>query len=466
MNIRSISMYGVQNAFIPCGVCKECRDTQKAAWSFRLRCELEELVKRGWWLGFCTLTYNDYSMPHFPRVLLNDWAEYDITPMCFDKSIPRQWLIDLRQWLIRTYDCVKRKNELGEIVKDDAIRYLLCCEYGEHTKRCHHHFLMALPSVCPPQEVFKNIHESWKYGFVFPKDFYGGLDGHGYQHKPFVVDCVSAAAAYAAKYVCKDLAFFESFNRRDFKSWVTIPAVEGFVDEKTVKLSDYLPFHMQSKSLGRAFVESLDDAKKLELLRNGCGFVGSPKLQHLPTYMRNKLLYTNYYFYNKDGVRTIRRKPTDFFRRNYSLIFEDKVKFYHEQINKFFDSGNLRFACQDDSKDYQKTKSKIASYNLDYLAKFYAAFGGVSASCCYDVPFSDFWFSRYQVEEDSTAIYEVEFPKERNFLNFPTLVELHENLNKFMNLSFRCQKNRLVLTDKMSLDDERKINKVRDFFKG
>lgn len=330
MKIKSISAYAPKEAFIPCGECYECRAVQRSAWTFRLRVELEELVKRGWWLGFVTLTYNDSYLPHIPRALLRYSAEEKYPnemPMCFSKEHCRSFLTSLRQYLTRVYDCVtryaKQPDGTRKLIKDDKLRFMLCSEYGEHTHRCHYHFLLALPPHVPALNVFEFIHEKWDKGFVFPKEFSGGLDGHNYEHKPFVVDSVISACAYVSKYVCKDLAFFESFDRSDFQRQFEIEENE-FVDHEIVRLSDYMPFHMQSKSLGLSFVQSLSDSKKLEYLRDGVSFVGAEKLIHLPVYIRNKLIFDNYYIVDSDGNRLCRRKANDFLIRHYEEIYETK----------------------------------------------------------------------------------------------------------------------------------------------
>ena len=139
MSIKSVSVYAPKALYIPCGECFECRGVQRSSWTFRLRAELEPLVKRGWWLGFVTLTYNDEHLPHMPRVLLKGLSKLDEMPMCFSKVDCRAFIESLRQWLKRKYQAVKKycyvKNK-GKVISkklqyDDALRYMLCSEFGE-----------------------------------------------------------------------------------------------------------------------------------------------------------------------------------------------------------------------------------------------------------------------------------------------------------------------------------------------
>ena len=51
-SIKSVSNLSSKYAFVPCGQCPSCRNVKRNSWVFRLRVEFEELVKKGWQVGF------------------------------------------------------------------------------------------------------------------------------------------------------------------------------------------------------------------------------------------------------------------------------------------------------------------------------------------------------------------------------------------------------------------------------
>ena len=116
--------------------------------------------------------------------------------MCFSKEDIRRFHTDLRYWLER------EKGAKGV----HRYKWMTCAEYGEHTKRCHYHTLLCVPKFVEARELFEKVNELWtEKGFIFPKNFEGGVDSHGYSHKPFVVDSVEKASGYCSKYISKDI---------------------------------------------------------------------------------------------------------------------------------------------------------------------------------------------------------------------------------------------------------------------
>ena len=98
-------------SFVPCGKCEECRDSQKSQWTFRLRSELDYCKSKGWHIGFFTLTYNDAHLPHIPRVLFEDEAQY--RPLsCFSRYDVRTFIDNIR----------KRVNERFKV---KSLRYMV-----------------------------------------------------------------------------------------------------------------------------------------------------------------------------------------------------------------------------------------------------------------------------------------------------------------------------------------------------
>lgn len=459
--VKNISMYAPEVANICDPESFRGRQVHQASWTFRLRAEFEKLVNNGWWVAFCTLTYNNDCLPHIPKIFCKYPDKYpDKMPACFCKDDVRKFIIDLRQWAIRNFDACKRVDkESGELIKDDAPRYMICCEYGEHTQRPHMHALFCFPPCVPKQDVFNYIHESWDKGFVFPRKSDGGLDGKGYFHKPFVVTSVGSAVSYCSKYVCKDLKFFESFNRADFRKFFDVEPNE-FCEEVHLKLSDYMPFHMQSKSLGLSFIDGLSDEQKLEYMANGVSFVGNKSNLFLPVYLKNKLIFNNYYIVDADGKRLCRRKANKFFNDYKRIIYEEKVKYTQELVETWRNSIDFALASRLLGFDISAIKTRLDRFDSHYLAQDIVSYYGVNPLFCADVDRVDFWFSRYQCIETKTKIIEVDW------IGAPRVDELYlQDINTFVNFCFDFD--RLITSDneKEKLQLLRKDNYYIDMYR-
>ena len=78
MPINASSPFAPKELFIPCGNCTECRQVYRTGWRIRLQHDLETYVKKGWKIGFFTITYNQNNLPVLPDNLLNNPS--DIVP--------------------------------------------------------------------------------------------------------------------------------------------------------------------------------------------------------------------------------------------------------------------------------------------------------------------------------------------------------------------------------------------------
>ena len=418
--IKSHSSIGLTSAFIPCGKCPDCRKLMQAGWGFRLRAELETLQRKGWWFAFCTLTYNDKCLPRLPFFMVKDEfrEKYKNFP-CFSKSDVKNFVNDLRQFLIRKYDCVRRiDKETKKVVKDEALRFMLCSEHGEATQRPHYHFIIGLPSIVPPRVVYDYIKERWNYGFVFPRCFEGGKDSHGYTHSPFVVDCLAKSCVYTAKYVCKDLSYIEKLDFDELNKEVEIKG------EKK-RLRDYMPFHYQSRGLGASYVNGLQEHEALKMLTVGASFVGEGKPVPLPLYLRNKLIFDNKYIIDADGKRLCLRQANEFFIQHYKELFALKRKTCEGMLL------NWQFI------DIERIFDKVVCYNLRYykqlldgagrdLPSDIAAFWGVHVAESKNIEPSLFWLSRYDFDIVDNKYYN------RDLSRAPRLdVAYHNILNQY-----------------------------------
>ena len=73
MKIKASSPFAPKELFVPCGNCTECRRVYRTGWRIRLQNDLEYYkIKKGWKIGFFTLTYNSSSLPSLPPYLITN----------------------------------------------------------------------------------------------------------------------------------------------------------------------------------------------------------------------------------------------------------------------------------------------------------------------------------------------------------------------------------------------------------
>lgn len=412
MKIKSVQSKAPKLAFIPCGKCEECRQANKNQWTFRLRSELEYCRKNKMRIGFFTLTYNDAHLPHLPECVFK--GDYKSVP-CFSRYDVRTFIDNIR----------KRLNELYGV---SGLRYMVCSEYGseEYTNRPHYHGLICFPSTyekidystgevtnepLDPHKVFDLIHDQWKNGFVFPRYFDGGLDSHGYEHKPFLISGdIAGAAKYAAKYCCKDL---------DFQK-----AISGLqLDTKSILYKRSAPFHIQSRSIGLCFLQNKSSAELVKLFKQGASFVGSTDLKSLPIYIKNKVLFSPKYVFQEcksgdwwydfecdkwrfrrgEGThkRLVRREATKFFVDNVKEVFSQKCEYYEQLFSDmaspdFWKSRRIdRQFSVDIASAYTALSSKTG-FDAERLAVGFLTYYGVPHNKCFWAPPELFYLSHYR----------------------------------------------------------------------
>lgn len=449
-SIKSVSNLSSKYAFVPCGSCPSCRNVKRNSWVFRLRVEFEELVKKGWQVGFMTFTYNEKYVPRIPykfvkKTCRDKYSRFKM-PMCFNRAHVNGMIKYVRNWLYR---------DLG-VAHDDKLRFLVASEFGEETARPHYHGIFCFPPRVDALQFYKKLEEYWtQFGFIIPAEFLGGYDKKGHYHKPFVVDCVSKACKYTAKYVCKDLAFYDKVNREHFKNY------NG--DDKD-KLSDYLPFHSQSKSLGIAFLNSLTDAQKLDYFMNGVSFLGDDKLRHMPIYLKNKLLFANYYVVDGTGRRLCRRIATHFFEKYYHEIFSEKVRLVKDKVNRWL-TENKTFECKDRKISAQEMFLRLGCTVEDASAR-YIAYYGISSEYCYYMPLDRFWFERYRYVTDGVEV--IDSIIEQNLQEPWTYITVdavsHRMMETFFTLLQIADNEQSKIVDVIGIGDERLTSGLRDFY--
>lgn len=471
--IKAVSALAPRYGFVPCGVCPECRANKKSSWAFRLRAEIETLSRKGWHVGFTTLTYSESSVPRIPRYFAKKHYCGNM-PMCFNREHVNLLIKHLRNWMYRKYiqplqDKADDDDEKKKIANDNRLRFLVASEFGSSTKRPHYHALIAFPPMITYYDFYEQIKNFWteNYGFVIPKDYQGGYDSKGIYHLPFEVDCVSKACVYAAKYVCKDLDYYAQINLDDFH--------KKYKDDK---LSRYLPFHSQSKSLGLAFIADLTDEQKYDYMMNGVSFVGDYQLKRLPVYLKNKLIFDNYYIIDSTGKRLCRRRGNEFFNRYKKQIFDAKCKMITEKIYHWLDRPfSIRYENRCISSS---TMFNLIGESPERLSAYYLAYGGVPNSYAFALPsMVEFWAQRYLVNctkvykdchhvvnvDDKLVSYDTE--KGLEFVNERQITIDNVFQSRMEVFFYFCQlmdsyDNRLL--DTQAINDELMVNKLRDFY--
>lgn len=427
--IKAIASAGQRYSFVPCGKCEDCRLSLKNSWVFRLRVELDNLCAKGWQIGFFTLTYSNEHLPLIPECLFPAEEEYRPIP-CFSKDDISDFFTKIKKWLLRNYDCRKViDKDTKRVLQDTRCRYMLCSEYGEHTQRPHYHGIICVPPNVDMHELHRQIKKLWYHdtlfdvlkdedgeyiepnqrGYVYPFDFDGGFDSHGYRHKEFVCSSVKAAALYAAKYCCKDLAWYDSLcglelrkscieyynsdgqtefcylndDEKDYSNPLIFRPVlpSEAVLIKEYKLSRYRPFHYQSKSLGASWLDGKTEAELLEALKNGYSFVGDDKLQGLPVYLQNKILFNPKYVYEVDYNtgevrRLVRRERTQFFKEHLNEVFSLKVSALASRLSVMLNEEYYlqHGICKKELDEFRSLS--LRSQSLDDIASQYLAYYG------------------------------------------------------------------------------------------
>ena len=459
VKVNSVSGHGATFSFVPCGKCEECRQSSKNAWSFRLCAEIEQRVRDGWHVGFCTLTVDDDHMSYLDR---NFFKNPDLAPSnirCFSKPQVQLYIQNIRKHLWR-----------DARVKD--ISYFVASELGAAFGRPHYHMLICWPSVGQFRVKDSNgryirdgrverreerpltaeyVHDVckrfWKLGFFMPRYVEGGIRHDGVRLQAFEVqNCGVFAAKYCAKYVCKDLQFDRVLNGLSAK-------YEFTDDDELYKLlsSIQFPFHLQSRSLGLRFLKSCSDEEKYDLLISGHHFAGDDeeKFVQLPLYFKNKLFFEPDYMLDECGKRVVRRKASSFFRENFAEIFDRKVNFYSQLLDNCvrYDFWMSRECTREQSFTLSNTVSKLLgefddSVTFDSLAADYLAFYAVDYDNCYDVSRPLKWFARYIdifVDTSDGVAYAQPIGNEFDFSSCDKIsYDYWQTLNSFWTIVFKC----------------------------
>lgn len=248
-------------------------------------------------------------------------------------------------------------------------KYFLCFEYGKNTKRQHMHALFCLSSECDLKLFIDTCRELWNYGYMFPSP-------HGNPYQKAQLRHAGKGASYAAKYVCKDLSYYEMPVVQRYLEYI-----EKQSDEDKKMLRNGLPRIYQSNGIGSNLLDQLvsnfDDVVKYGILNP----------------LTNKRAPIPYYIYNKYFFKTIPAFDSRVGKNGKTLYDRVMIKddssyldYKLEQLNKsidcscmFFDNSALSFkAIAPNAEMLYNTVEKLKSitgiddtYTLSYMFQVY-----------------------------------------------------------------------------------------------
>lgn len=247
---------------VPCGRCADCQRVKKNEWFFRAYQEYRYYRdKLNGHVYFVTLTYDNAHLPQMP---LPDGS----STSAFNRNHIRNFIKYLRIYL-------KRR---GIISKD--IKFLVCSEYGENTKRPHYHALLFFPFYLDNLSFQHLMQSVWQHGFIVCSKLGWEITS-------------PAGIRYASKYICKDIAFE---NRTMLRKYL----YNHKFDEWKESVKIYLPKHWQSVGFGESFCDEIAKQKDIPayLARNSVQLcLGESNSFPIPRYYHlkfEKMINKNY----------------------------------------------------------------------------------------------------------------------------------------------------------------------------
>ena len=389
---------GVRAAYVPVQNSQSFRRKQQADWRFRLNAEFQTLKRQGWHLAFATLTYTNEHLPLIPKELFKNESEYRKIP-CFSRSDVSTWIESIRHY------CGYHFNAKG----DAAIRYFVASEYGADTNRPHYHAVLAFPSTISYETMHALCKHYWEHGIMFPRKPTGDYNPRTNKAMfPFeVTGDASKAFSYVSKYVCKDMDYEKAIASVDLK-------------KNTRLYKDCQSFHIQSKGLGFSIIKDMTDAEKLKAYQHGIYFDGdSDYVYRMPLYLKNKLIFDNFYVVTSSGKRLVRRKASEFFDRHRNEIFKKKASFYEKLFSdscsaSYYEARGVDKAMAEQfvSSIHTYAERVSNSFGFDVLSsghvgEYYLAYAFVPADYCHVVSTRDEiisqWYQRYSDKVKMTS---------------------------------------------------------------
>lgn len=297
----------------------------------RLCLETDYTYRLGGVVCLLTLTYSNSHLPYaFNPVTRERFS-------CFSRSHIRQFLNLLK---VRMYRA------------GVSYKYFICCEYGDRTKRPHYHLLGFLHDKKTIKVFLDTVREIWCHGIVFPAPF-------GNPYEAAVLRSPRNGAAYASKYVCKDVSFW------------SLPALKRYVDyiakqsddDYILSLKDALPRLYESNGIGCSGLDQFSDFGKI--LKGGLFNPLTKKFTKIPTYLLNKYLYDFVPAFNGRVGKKNKRLYDRVLRASYDDLFAYKMSVFNSYESKVRSLLAASVSDFDYRKFYSLLKSLSDSLSID-----------------------------------------------------------------------------------------------------
>lgn len=349
----------VKPSYTPFSFCNYLSDSsdiqqniRQSEFCLRLQAQTYDTISKGGDVLMLTFTYSDVCLPSFVNPDNNERV------VCFNRG-------DLRTFFNRVK--VRFSRVFPEV--NYTYKYFLCCEYGKNTKRPHYHALFFVSKGVNLSKFIQICRECWTYGYMFPKPY-----GNVVQNAK--LRSYEKGAAYASKYVCKDLSFYN------------LPAVERLLKyRESVKdnyhafkvVSDCFPRIYQSNGIGASLVDQLENDFS-SVLKNGVFNSLSKTYAPVPRYVYSKFFYKNVKafdgrigFRGKELYDRVLRVDTSYYV-DYKL---NSLKKSAEKMRPFFDvhSGVRDFPYSDFLPALENVKTFFNSSDVNFLSRLVTVYG-------------------------------------------------------------------------------------------
>lgn len=322
--------------YVPCGKCEGCREQNVNDWTLRAYYHWRYYTMIGGKIVYITLTYNEEHLPRF-SVELSNGDVIDVP--CFSSKDVHLYIGRIRKYFERKY-CIK------------DIDYFFTCEFGDIYKRPHVHGLIFFPAGIPEDEIALQCKLMWQgkiktsmsgkhkgeymyidkrmsdekgrlvyhysksilkqcanYGYlpVWSVPCYGHAD-YETSDKSSAFVRTANAIKYVAKYVNKDISFYDSVKYKDLLSHMKalgnvegsdLELVSGKLLDLKEKIHECFPRHWQSHNFGKYLVDTLrclefDDLVKT--INRGVCLPRETYYYRIPNYVIFKLMYKQRHF--------------------------------------------------------------------------------------------------------------------------------------------------------------------------
>lgn len=439
IRLKTKNLNATKYGYVPCGKCVECRKAKQDEWKFRLNAEFLKLKKQGWNVAFCTLTYDNKQLPHIPKELFKKEEDYKEVA-CFSRTDVQNWIGSVRQYF-------KYHNGFKN---GDNIRYFVASEYGSNTHRPHYHAILAWPQRVDYQKMHAVCSHFWNKGFMFPRKPEGDKGMLPFE----VVGDMSKAMNYVSKYACKDVDFEDTVEKLNLNTKMRI-------------YRDVRSFHLQSKSMGFEIIKDMSDKEKRDVFVHGISFQGDGQVYKIPLYIKNRIVFDNYYVVKPNGERLVRRKASEFFEKYKNEMFVEKAKFYE----KVFEDTSKEYYIKQGVSESQAEQFENAincykdrcysEFGFDVFGsgvfgQYYMCYFGVDQKHCRVInSFDDAvkqWMRRYHEKEDE--IPENEVVDYNCWKSVQDLCSMILGAQTFCNINIMYQKEK----------SERLSKKINDYF--